>query len=173
MPVMATDADRTVEQRASKAGAARHPWTVQRLTKSWAERCADVSARVIDETWPDEERRGIVSVRLRRPDVWQQLFAERSVFGVCDEAGTLLGVATVHRAGDTAYLGAHSVVLRRRGIGTALTVARVDEARRWGCKHVVALLAPGNAASAANLTARGFTCVGTESDGSLRYARAV
>jgi L-amino acid N-acyltransferase YncA len=132
-----------------------------------------VSARVIDETWPATERLGVVGQRLRRPDVWKQFFAERAVFGVCDDAGTLLGVATVHRAGDTAYLAAHSVLERRRGIGAALTVARLDEARRWGCSQVVALIAPDTAASAANLTARGFTCVGSDSDGSLRYTRAV
>jgi len=146
---------------------------VQRLNASWAERCAEVSATAIDETWPDHERLGVVGRRLRRPEVWEQFFAERTVFGVCDDAGTLRGVATVHRAGDTAYLAAHSVVDRRRGIGAALTVARLDEARRWGCKQVVALIAPGNAASAANLTAQGFTCVGSDSDGSLRYTRAV
>jgi hypothetical protein len=147
------------------------PWEVQRLTQPWAERCADVSARVIDETWPEEERRGVVSKRLRSRDVWKQFFIERTVFGVCDETGTLLGVATVHRAGDTAYLGAHSVVLRRRGIGRALTVARVDEARRWGCTHVATRIAPGNVAAAANLAAQGFSCVGIDPDGSLRYLR--
>ena len=146
---------------------------VRRLTVSWAERCADVSARAIDAMWPEEERRSIVAVWLRTPEVWKQFFAERTVFGACDQAGTLLGVATVHRAGDTAYLGALGVVRRRCGIGTALTVARLDEARRWGCMHVVALIAPRNAASAANLTAQGFTCVGSGPDGSLRYTRAL
>jgi L-amino acid N-acyltransferase YncA len=132
-----------------------------------------VSATAIDATWPEDERRGVVAVRLRAPDAWKQLFAERTVFGACDHEGTLLGVATVHRAGDTAYLGAHSVVRRRCGIGTALTAARLNEARRWGCTEVVALIAPNNAASAANLTAQGFSCLGTSPDGSLRYTRAL
>jgi len=164
------DAGRST-RRAAKHASRR--WVVQRLTASWAERCAAVSASVIDETWPENERLGVVGSRLRQPEVWNQFFAERTVFGVCDEAGKLLGVATVHRAGDTAYLAAHSVLSRRRGIGAALTVARLDEARRWGCRQVVALIAPGNAASAANLTTQGFACVGSDPDGSLRYARAV
>ena len=116
------------------------PWMVRRLTVSWAERCADVSARAIDAMWPEEEQRSIVAVRLRTPEVWEQFFVERTVFGACDQAGTLLGVATVHRAGDTAYLGALGVVRRRCGIGTALTVARLDQARRWGCMRVLALV---------------------------------
>ena len=149
------------------------PWVVRRLTASWAERCADVSALAIDATWPEDERHGIVAARLRTPDVWKQFFAERTVFGACDQEGTLLGVATVHHAGEIAYLGAHSVVRRRCGIGTALTVARLDEARRWGCTHVVALIAPSNAASAANLTAQGFACIDSGPDGSLRYTRAL
>jgi hypothetical protein len=153
--------------------AGRRQWLVHRLDASWAERCAEVSATAIDETWPEHERLGVVGGRLRRPEVWKQFFAERTVFGVCDDSGTLLGVATVHRSGDTAYLAALSVLDRRRGIAAALTVARLDEARRWACRQAVALVAPGNAASAANLIAQGFTCVDSDSDGSLRYTRAV
>jgi hypothetical protein len=152
---------------------AAQPWIVQQLIVSWAERCAAVSARAIDETWPESERRGVVGERLRRPEVWRLFFAERTVFGVCSEAGMLLGVATVHRAGDSAYLGALGVLHRRRGIGAALTVARRDEARRWRCKRVVALVSPENDASAANLTAQGFSCDGSDPDGSLRYTRPV
>jgi RimJ/RimL family protein N-acetyltransferase len=162
---------RRVVKRAKKHAARQ--WMVRRLTAPWAERCAAVSARAIDETWPENERLGVVGERLRRPEVWKQFFAERTVFGVCDEAGALLGVATLHRAGDTAYLGAHSVLYRGRGIGAALTVARLAEARSWGCKQVVALIAPYNAASAANLTAQGFVCVSSDPDGTLRYRRLV
>jgi RimJ/RimL family protein N-acetyltransferase len=115
-----------------------------------------VCERVLRDTWVIEETLAGVLEGFASEKSWTEFFSTRAVFGAY-VGGRLAGVATVHDVGSgVAYFAAHNVVLRGRGIGGALTSARIDYARNLGVARVQAHVDRGNAASIRNLVRFGF-----------------
>lgn len=117
---------------------------------------AELIASVIRDTYPAGIVDRVVAKTLGDGRI-ARLMGERAWFGARID-GTLVGVAAVHlRDEDTAYLSCHFVAARGRGVGTALTAARLDWARAAGASRAVATTHPWNTASQANLARFGFT----------------
>jgi len=89
---------------------------------------------------------------------------------VAEHAGELVGVLTYDVAGDALEVVTIDAIDRRRGVGSALIAAAIDEARRRECRRVWLVTTNDNLDALRFYQRRGLRIVGVTPD-SIEHAR--